>query len=248
LIEADLIRPFTGDGSPDLLVLTPTTPVMIGGVSYGREIPTQAGPEWSNGPEHALRILITHHDLEFPGNKIPNAAPVRHIKDIDLTINGHVHDCRQPIKTRGRDKSTACWHFNPGNITRCSIDLEGHVPSVFSLIPERDEEIDPILGVCLPFGMRRHILNYAPEIFDHTGRRIVSETPEAGSLLKDSDFVDLLRDEVQAPETQDASILSDELKVIFERLDTKAPLRELLLLLADPTEADPNSIKIANIS
>ena len=199
LAEAGTLRILCGDGDPDVVVATSQGDIAIGGVCWGRDIPSAAGESWS-GFSSALKLMVTHHDLSFPGRPIPGSVPIPRIDGIDLVVNGHVHDTRVPIRLGNT------WYFNPGNITRMSIDLEAHVPSVFSLIPGRDDALDGRLSKPLPFGLRRHVIEHATAVFDHTGRLIDAVEPPLIIERPESSFVNLLREEAEIPQSEDGSV------------------------------------------
>jgi hypothetical protein len=227
LEAAGTVRLLSGDGDPDLLVQTPKGDILVGGVCWGRDIPSAVNGTWSS-MRADIRILATHHNLSFPGKLIPGAIPLSRVDGIDLVVNGHVHDTRLPQQV-GRT-----WFFNPGNITRMSIDLEAHVPSVFSLIPGREDEADPHLSHVLPFGIRRHVIEYVRDIFDHTGRRIDAAEPAPVVERPESSFVNLLREEAEIPRSEDGSVFLEELSAVFDELEVDPRVREMLSdLLAD---------------
>jgi len=230
LAESGTVRLLCGDGDPDIVVSTPQGDIAIGGVCWGRDIPSAAGPSWSEcGP--ALKLMVTHHDLSFPGKPIPGSIPIPRIQGIDLVVNGHVHDTRAPV----RQGST--WYFNPGNLTRMSIDLEGHVPSVFSLIPGRDDAVDERLSKPLPYGLRRHEVEHVREVFDHTGRQIDAVEPPPIIERPESSFVNLLKEEAELPQSEDGSVFMEEMQSVFDEMDVDPRVQEMLKgLLAEQVD------------
>jgi len=175
--------------------------------------------------------MVTHHDLSFPGKPIPGSIPIPRIQGIDLVVNGHVHDTRAPV----RQGST--WYFNPGNLTRMSIDLEGHVPSVFSLIPGRDDAVDERLSKPLPYGLRRHEVEHVREVFDHTGRQIDAVEPPPIIERPESSFVNLLKEEAELPQSEDGSVFMEEMQSVFDEMDVDPRVQEMLKgLLAEQVD------------
>jgi predicted phosphodiesterase len=230
LAEAGTLHVLSGDGNPDLLVRTPSSDILVGGVCWGRDIPGAAGEQWA-ATRADIRLLATHHDLSFPGRFTPGAMPLSRVDGIDLVVNGHIHDTRLPVRVG------ATWFFNPGNITRMSIDLEAHVPSVFSLVPGREDAVDQRLSHVLPFGLRRHVLEHVAEIFDHTGRRIDATEPPPITERPESSFVSLLRQETEIPRTEDGSVFLEELQAVFEELEVDPRIRGMLTgLLAEQVD------------
>ena len=219
LIEADAIVPLAGDGRADLLLRGRAGSLVLGGLSWGQGLPSKI--DWLVGGD-ATKVLVTHHDLGFPGVVYPGSVPLFPIEGIDLVVNGHLHDTMPPAL------SGSTWFFNPGNTTRQTIDTEGHVPSVWSLIPGREDAADERLGgdVPLPYGIRRHVLPHIPNIFDHTGclvEAVVPDRPPAGAaeFLEDGEdapisYDELLRREAEAdlPLSEDSSIFAQELDFV----------------------------------
>jgi hypothetical protein len=212
LLEAGTVRRLSDTGRPCLLTDTPGGSVVIGGIGWGRKIPAQADEAWAP-LQGAIKVLVTHHDLAFPGAAIPKALALTRVVGIDLVVNGHMHDTLLPRRVGNT------WYFNPGNITRMSIDLEGHIPSVFSLVPGRADVADEHLAHPLPFGLRRHVLTHRTAIFDHTGRRIDAVAPSAMPEPRESSFVNLLRQEAELPRTADGSVFLEEMRAVFAELE-----------------------------
>lgn len=60
-------------------------------------------------------VLVTHHDLAFPGCEYPGTQPIPDIPGVVVGVNGHVHKAaKAPVKV-----GAAEW-YNPGNILRVS--------------------------------------------------------------------------------------------------------------------------------
>jgi len=96
---------------------------------------------------------------------------------------------------------------------------------------------DPHLSHVLPFGVRRHVIEYVRDIFDHTGRRIdAADAPLIGER-PESSFVNLLREEAEIPRTEDGSVFLEELSAVFDELEVDPRVREMLAgLLADEVD------------
>jgi hypothetical protein len=225
LLEAGTVRRLSDTGRPCLLTDTPGGSVVIGGIGWGRKIPAQADEAWAP-LQGAIKVLVTHHDLAFPGAAIPKALALTRVVGIDLVVNGHMHDTLLPRRVGNT------WYFNPGNITRMSIDLEGHIPSVFSLVPGRADVADEHLAHPLPFGLRRHVLTHRTAIFDHTGRRIDAVAPSAMPEPRESSFVNLLRQEAELPRTADGSVFLEEMRAVFAELEVDPAIQNMLEELA----------------
>ncbi|WP_046868070.1 hypothetical protein [Microvirga massiliensis] len=122
-----------------------------------------------------------------------------------------------------------------------SIDLEAHIPSVFSLVPSREDAIDEHLSRALPFGLRRHVIEHVPDIFNHTGRRIDVAEPQPISDRPESSFVNLLRQESELPCSEDGSVFLEEMQAVFEELDVDPKVRDMLSgLLAEQVDSSAN--------
>lgn len=126
--------------------------VAVAAVNYGNEIPTDATGWFPADADY--RVLVTHDDIAI-NDTYPGARDPWEIKGCDLVVNGHVHETK-PIKTVGQTQ----W-FIPGNITRLSVDVVNHVPSVWQWDPKN--------------GIKQHVLKYEVNAFDLTGLRVQAD-------------------------------------------------------------------------
>ena len=166
-------------------------------VPYNHEIPhaivSPCPPEQT--------VVITHADLDFGGH-YPGAGALYEIDGARLLVNGHMHDTK-PVETRGQ---TLC--FNPGNITRQSVDQRDHIPTVWSWH----------IGEELP---KQHTLVHTPgaAAFDMTGLQVSpasghqSAADMAQAALLESRFAPLLAAEggLEQGRTADGTILQEEI-------------------------------------
>src|SRR5690606_4518046 len=88
-------------------------------------------------------LWLTHEDLAFEGS-YPGALPIQPIPGVDMVVNGHMHATKTPVLAEG----TA--YYNPGNITRMSIDLAEHVPSVWEWSPFDNDGMPSATGQRVP--------------------------------------------------------------------------------------------------
>lgn len=135
------------DDSLDLLVsaghfrlLTPTHPwrmsvddqqVAICGIPWRQKLDFDL--PWL--PEDDYRILITHHDLNFPGYESSSYFRPKEIEGLDLVVNGHIH------RSLGETSTGRTTWVNPGNISRVarSDSFRAFVPRVL-LLSRREGE------------------------------------------------------------------------------------------------------------
>lgn len=104
-------------------------------------------------------IWLTHHDLAFD-KSYPGATQPPCIEGVHVLINGHVHQTTPSLQVGTMHA------FNPGNITRLSVDTRNHRPAVWDLDPfsmlSEGGHIDSKLAALTP-----HYLKVAPpeEVF-----------------------------------------------------------------------------------
>ncbi len=150
----------------------------------------------------ALVIALTHADFAFDG-AYPGAKEIVEIPGVDMVVNGHMHKLCPTVR-RG---NTLWW--NPGNITRMSMDCESHAPRVWSWKMGEDT----LTGIHL-----RH----EKFIFNRTG---VAVGPDMNGLKEElrtpvdassSRFVEMLKAQQaqEAPLTEDASELMAEIQAV----------------------------------
>lgn len=176
-------------------------PAALLAVPYGREIPTEIVSPCP--PERT--VVITHEDLDF-GGAYPGSTALHEVRGAHLLVNGHMHDTK-PVEQRGQ---TVC--FNPGNITRQSVDMRHHIPSVWAWVP----------GDRVPTA---HVLRHTPgaQAFDLTGLQV--EAADGAAVVADlqqpeSQFAALLagHDTVDRARTTDGSGLQEEIDTVAQAL------------------------------
>ena len=173
-----------------------------------------------------VNVLITHHDLSFPG-AYPGAALLKEIEHCSMLVNGHMHKYSEP-RTLGQTKC-----HNPGNIARLSIDCAEHVPSVWVWTPELGQELKQVP------------LQYEYAVFDLTGvaveqasfRELSKSLPSAKKV---SHFAELLKAEgaLEAGRSDDATFLAEELTKILEERGNPTALKALMVSLMKEVVAD----------
>jgi hypothetical protein len=116
-----------------------TCRVLLGATPYGDTIPASLAA-WTGkaraldhaGTQRALQadavVWITHEDLAFD-HRYPGAIDTHPITGVDLVVNGHMHLNQKPIR-----RGNTCW-YNPGNISRLTIDLAEQTPRVWRWTP-----------------------------------------------------------------------------------------------------------------
>ena len=201
----------------------PAAEAMIGGyrvglgfTPYGQRIPHDAG---SLFPEADAVVWMTHADIAFDGLFPGGIAPFE-ISGCSLVVNGHDHHTKQPVVV-----GQTMW-FNPGNITRLSVDMIGHVPTVWQFSPHLSADIVP------------HELRHEKDVFDLVGRLIDDVSPEGDD--QGSAFVDILSAEVEAgpAATQDGTLLLEEMRRRFEANKTPPEIRSYMMELFNGATAE----------
>lgn len=192
---------------------------LLGGTPYGSEIPNELSIQkkwgWESGEGKV--IWLTHHNLDF-GDSYPGVEKLKEIVGVDVLVNGHIHSTK-PGMILGNMRA-----YNPGNITRLSVDCEGHIPRVWHWEPSFDKEIQPI------------DLKVSKNVFDLTGRQILVDDvkPEVPEHIEEEDkgmFVERMVEQAkQDPlKTDDGVYLKDNIKALVSAMDlSDSFLREML--------------------
>lgn len=175
-------------------------------------------------------IAVTHHDLAF-GSSYPGAQPLKPIENVDLVVNGHMHD------TKAAQQHGNTWWHNPGNIEPLSVDLANHVPRVWRWCPSQ--------------GVSKHALapielTHGTDLFDLTGIQVAAASAEesvAALAPQKSEFAALLEEEaaLQAQRTEDGSIFLEDLKALLDEASVSKPAAALLLQLAASVTGNPEN-------
>ena len=172
----------------------------LGMTPYGQEIPHDVRGMF---PGANLVIWVTHHDMAFEG-AYPDATKPFAIEGCGLVINGHIHLKKKEIKVGG-----TTW-FNPGNITRLSVDCMDHVPTIYALGATGKME-----AIKIP---------HQSDVFDLTGKLVDAASSEDVVADTNSAFVDLLKAEGSAEmeRSADGSVVSEEIDAKFQADSTPA--------------------------
>jgi predicted MPP superfamily phosphohydrolase len=222
LIESGLIHKIDESGFVgyiDLVNKNNIEKVAIGGSPYGTQIPTNWTEFARVGSTEEFKkwlgvdktLWLTHDDLAFEG-AYPESTPLFEMNGIDIVVNGHMHGTKQPIK-----KGKTVW-YNPGNITRLSIDMVDHKPSVWEFNPEKDTGMASTTGEKVPL-LIQHVLNHVEgkKIFDFTGTHANEILKTSIVQNQTSEFVNLLLNQKNERKTSDAVFISETLLEILKK-------------------------------
>ncbi len=187
----------------------------FGATPFGQAIPTDV-----RGliPQADAVLWLTHHDLAF-GAGYPGAVPPEAIRGCALAINGHVHKRHAPMQV-GETR----W-FNPGNITRGSVDLIAHIPAVYVLAGD--------------LSLTEERLPHVADVFDLTGRQVAADaSPEAIGRIE-SAFVSLLQAETATDlaRSDDGALIREEIEAKFVRDATPEPVQAAIRSLVEAAVA-----------
>lgn len=193
--------------------------VVIGGSPYGSSIPTTFKAAFG-APRPAnvdSSVWLTHEDLAFEGS-YPGALPLQPIADVEMVINGHMHGTKLPVLV----EQTA--YYNPGNITRMSVDMAEHVPSVWEWCPFDNEGMASATGLKVP-KLIQHVLPHVPaaDAFDFEGRhtRGPATALVPTQVEETSQFVERMKLEPDSARTDDAAYARESLLFVLD--DKQAP-------------------------
>lgn len=194
-----------------------TMTVALGATPFGQSIPDDV-TEHLDAADTV--VWLTHHDVAFDG-AYPGALEPFEIRGCGLVINGHMHASFPAI-----ERGETTW-FNPGNITRLSVDTMNHEPTVWEFNASGD--------------MVPHALEYEKAVFDLTGRLLAEGKGEARARIEDdaSVFVDLLEKESPADlkASADGSLIAELIEAKFIHDQTPPAVQNLVKrLLAEALE------------
>lgn len=208
--------------------------VAIGGTPYGDHIPQDVAsflgagfdPKADVKRAHVLAgvdtiVWMTHEDLAFQG-AYPGAKSIEEIRGVDACFNGHMHGTSLPHKV-----GMTSW-YNPGNITRMSVDTMDHKPSVWEWLPLEEQEMGTQQGLRVPL-LHQHILNHVQGEYAFTleGLHATAMMPaRALEGLPTSAFAErLLSDRIQQ-RSDDGTFTRESLETILEALQVPDLVKE----------------------
>ncbi|MFH6782566.1 MULTISPECIES: hypothetical protein [Methylobacterium] len=207
------------ESGPAALYRLGGTRLGLGATPFGQAIPSDVRGLFPQADDPSARtVWLTHHDLAF-GAGYPGAVPPAAIPGCALAINGHVHRRHPPLRV-----GETLW-FNPGNITRGSIDLIAHVPAVFVLSGD--------------LSLAEERLPFTADVFDLTGRQVAADpSPEAIGRIE-SAFVSLLQAETTTDlaRSDDGALIREEIEAKFSRDETPEPVRAAIRSLMEAAVA-----------
>ena len=204
--------------------------VLVGGSPYGHPLPTSFEEAFGQGrpPGVDTALWLTHEDLAFEGS-YPGALPIQPIPGLDIVVNGHMHATKTPVLA----EATA--YYNPGNITRMSIDLAEHVPAVWEWTPFDNPGMPSATGQRVP-ALIQHVLEHAPatEAFDFQGHHTRQATlVKATDVDQGSLFVRIMQSEEGNRRTDDATYARESLVAVLDEREAPAEVRHICEHLCD---------------
>ncbi len=190
--------------------------VYVGGSSYRARIPDNFQPrnQKTMFDSNPLTIWLTHHDISVPGYDGVARLTPRHLDNIDVLINGHIHRRLDPVQA-----GNTLW-LTPGNISRRSRSDANreHNPSVLRIDISMDE----------------YKINYV-EVPHQASDEVFHESVESGeSEFEKSEFVQGLA-ELQARRTESGAGLHQFLRQNLGEFP-KPVAHEIKLLAAEVTD------------
>lgn len=198
-----LLQPLTETGEP---IEVEGKTFWLVGLDHGKNFPASLP---------ANSILVSHHDLSFPGCEYPGVLPIPEIPGVVLGVNGHIHKASPaPLQV-----GAAQW-FNPGNLLRVNRGERTNEPGVLLWTPSE--------------GGRRILLKFAPPdaVFQIIGGQAVTGDGEQAAAVEESKFGALVaaEGELSAQRTNDGSFLLAIIDSVLEAAE--APEAEASALRA----------------
>lgn len=174
-------------------------------------------------------LWMTHHDLVF-GENYPYARPLHPIDGVDIVINGHMHNYKQPVK---KDLTQ---YYNLGNIVRLKIDEIDNIPSVWLYNPLEKKYESDITGQEVE-KINQVILNYrkSEEVFNLEGTNIISSKKDIE--VDSSKFVSLMLNEQIRDKTDEAVFIKETLDNEIDNI-SKPVYDYILMLLSEVIESN----------
>jgi predicted phosphodiesterase len=205
--------------------------VLVGGTPYGQDLPSTV-MELRKAHRADIVVWLTHHDLAFQG-AYPGATVITEIVGVDMLVNGHMHKPTPPVKAGNM------MAFNPGNITRVSIDCRDQKPSVWSWTPKSSNVLDRIELI-----HQEKIMNLQGYVFEEAKAVTTNEEAKAELLIQESNFARLLKlrkaeDEVK---TDDAQILKEEMDALHLSMGSDDEFKAYMLEMLEESLKDDSSL------
>lgn len=205
--------------------------ILIGGTPYGVAVPKSLSGWTSTGrnaDHHAIKkslradevVWITHDDFAFD-HSYPNAIPIEPIVGVDYAINGHMHTTQKPIL-----KGQTAW-YNPGNISRLTIDLIDQIPKIWKWTPQQETmevgadglDVPMIEGVEIPHIKGQDILSLEGRVAltAPSSEDMITAIAEETTISR---FVEQIKEEQQINRSDDGVFLAQSIQ---EELEQSAP-------------------------
>ena len=194
----DVIEP----GGPYAVIDIQGTKVGLGGTPYGESIPKDIRNVFQEPVDRAIWLTHSQFQFDLDNPYLPEIFP---IQGCDMVVNGHDHTTQKP-KAAGQT-----WWFNPGNITRLSVDTLDHVPSSWEWNPS------------MPAGhLKQHVLRYAKHVFNLEGRQAPADVEAATTReikRTESLFAQMIRSDDRKNQTPSEMDRSSSGDLILEDID-----------------------------
>ena len=230
----------------EMVALEGKVRVLLGGTPYGEAIPQSLLP-WVESKvlkkdmtshDDLKKLLgvdevvwITHEDLAFD-KSYPNAITLAPILGVDVAVNGHMHTNQKPIM-----KGKTAW-FNPGNISRLTIDLIEQIPTVWKWVPKQKEimigadglPVPLLLGLIIPHVLGCNILSLEGRVAVVDDLSNLQEKVNEGADLSllTSSFVDHIKNETHVGRSDDGVFLSSVIKEEMSLQKTPQHIKDIV--------------------
>lgn len=207
--------------------------VIIGGTPYGEDVPKSLSP-WFGGTTHAsikkkagadTVVWITHDDFAFD-QSYPNAKELKPILGCDIAVNGHMHRKQRPLR-----QGETSW-YNPGNISRLTVDLLDQDVAVWAWAPDMGEEpsgndllVPKLEKITLKAQEAHTVMSLEGRIAQHSKTQLKSpgnnnESDNDNAAATSSRFVEQLKNEQNVEKTDEAVFLREALDSAFTEKET----------------------------
>lgn len=171
-------------------------------------------------------VMVTHHDLAFPGCEYPGTEPIPAIPGLVLGVNGHIHKAsKAPVKV-----GDAEW-YNPGNILRVSRNELTNEPGVLLWAP-----LEGGIRIPLKFNPPSEVFQTITKASDY-----VAGAEGAGSVVAEPSRFGMLvaaEGELGAQKTVDGSFLQSIMEGVLDAAVAPDDERQAMFALLEAATAD----------
>ena len=209
--------------------------ILLGGTPYGQEVPKTLTSFLKGKTALEIKkkagvdtiVWITHDDFAFD-QSYPNAVMLHPVVGADIVVNGHIHAYQKPIKM-----GETAW-YNPGNISRISIDLIDQEVAVWAFVgshrrdvSSNDLDIPLLVKIPLKHALGKDVMSLEGY---HTKKAVSEGEIEDAQAPADvgSLFVTQLKQEEAQRKTDEGVLLRETLDDEYRLTETPEHIKKIV--------------------